>query len=269
MRTMTFFRLILALGLFASSVLGADFPVQGTGATGQPGERVFIELTYDYGARFGVIVEDLQFEYQFASMTFVPAASTINVSGAPQNLLQYADSLKQFAQAHQGDVLVNTNVQGSTPDFKGYALSFYTADGTPHVRSGLVRLRLAFDILPAAPLVANKVSFTDRNTLVDEAENEFRYPTALQNLNVTVAAPVRIEFLGNPTVNNNQFRIDFRVTNFRPGMSFLLQKKSNLSGTPWATDSQASVTVVVPDSVFRFTTPTGSAPKGFYRVILP
>lgn len=266
MKTMMFLRWMFASVLLASSIHAADFPVQGFGASGNPGTRVFVELTYNYGAHFGVIAEDLQFEYQFANMTFVPAASTIDVSGAPQDLLQYATALGQFAQIHQGAVLVNLNVPGSTPAFKGYALSFYTADGMPHVRSGIVRLRLAFDILSAAPLGINKVSFTPGNVLVDEAETEFRYPIALQNLSVAVPT-VKIEFANNPTLTGNQFQTNFRVTNFRSGMSFLIQKKFDLSAQ-WTTDTSASLSVVVPDSIFRFITPTGNAPKTFYRVVM-
>ncbi len=256
---------ILALAVCASSLHAIDFPVQGTGASGRPGDRVYVELIYNYGASFGVIAEDLQFEYQFANMTFVPAASTIDVFGN-QNLLQYATTLGQFALAHQGSVLVNLNAPGSTPDLKGYALSFFTADGIPQVRSGIVRLVLAFDILAAAPLGVNRVSFTSGNLLVDQAETELRYPTALQNLNVTVT-DVKIEFAGAPTLTSNQFRTDFRVTNFRAGMSFLLQKKSDLRDVAWATDSGASLSVLVANSVFRFTNPTGGGSKGFYRVI--
>jgi hypothetical protein len=261
-----FFLGILALALLTRSVHAADFPVQGFGSSGNPGDRVFVELTYNYGTSFAVIAEDLQFEWQFANMTFVPAASTIDVSGTPQDLVQYATALGTFAQAHQGAVLVNPNAPGSTPDLKGYALSFYTADGTPHVRTGLVRLRLAFDILFAAPQGTNRVSFTPGNVLVDEFENEFRYPTALQNLSVVVPA-VGIEFAGAPGLSGGQFRIDFRVTNFRPGLGFLLQRKSDLRD-PWTTDSGAILSVVVPDTVFRYVTPTSNAPRGFYRVVM-
>lgn len=255
----------LALALLAPRVQAADFPVQGFSASGNPGDRVFVELTYNYGTRFAVIAEDLQFEWQFVNMTFVPGASTIDVSGTPQDLLQYATTLGTFAQAHQGAVLTNLNAPGSTPDFKGYTLSFYTADGTPHVRNGIVRLRLAFDILFAAPQGTTKVSFTSGNVLVDEFENEFLYPVALQNLSVRVPA-VKIEFASKPILVGNQFQVDFRVTNFVAGMTFLLQKKSDLRDPSWVTDASASVSVVTPNSVFRFTTPTSNAPKSFYRV---
>jgi hypothetical protein len=102
--------------------------------------------------------------------------------------------------------------------------------------------------------------------LVDETETEFRYPTALHTLNVTVT-DVKIEFIGIPTLVGGQFQTDFRVTNFRPGMTIRLEKKSDLRATSWAVDSGASLSVLAPDSVFRFTTPTASALRSFYRVV--
>lgn len=178
----------LVLALAGSGVQAQVFPVQGTGASGHAGDRVFVNLVYDYGASFRAVAEDLQFEYQFAGMTFVPDASLIDVFGAPQNLLQFADNLRAFAQAHQGNVLVNLNPAASGPDYKGYALSFFTADGMPQLRSGQVHLNVAFDILANALPGQYKVSFTDKNVLVDDLGNEFGYPVALQNLSVTVTA---------------------------------------------------------------------------------
>ena len=175
----------LLLALWGSGVQAAEFPVSGTAASGKPGDRAFVDLTYDYGTGFGVIAEDLQFEYQFAGMTFNPDASTIDVFGTPQNLLDYATTLRTFAQAHSGSVLVNLDPITSRADYKGYALSFYTADGTPQLRSGLVHLRVAFDILPGAVPGRYEVSFGSANLLADEAGNEFSYPSALQQLGAT------------------------------------------------------------------------------------
>lgn len=178
----------LLLALCGSGVQATEFPVSGTDASGNPGERVFVDLTYEYGASFGVIAEDLQFEYRFAGMTFKPEASTLDVFGAPQSLNDYADALRTFAQAHSGSVLVNLDPIASRADYKGYALSFYTADGTPQLRSGPVHLRVAFDILATAPHGRYEVSFGSANLLADEAGNEFGYPSALQQLGVTVTA---------------------------------------------------------------------------------
>ena len=179
----------LLLALVGSGVQALEFPVQGTGASGRAGDRVFVNLIFDYGPSFGVIAEDLQFEYKFAGITFVPDASTIDVSGAPQNLLQFAGTLQPFAQLHGGNVLVNLNpVPTLGPDYKGYALSFFTADGTPQLRSGKVHLSVAFEVLANALPGQYKVSFTDKNALSDDLGNEYSYPVALQNLSVTVAA---------------------------------------------------------------------------------
>lgn len=186
MKTMVFATGSLLMALVGGSAQAQAFQVQGTGATGQPGERVYVQLVYDYGASFAAIAEDLQFEYQFTGMTFMPDASTIDVAGAAQSLLVYTDALRQFAQDHQGSVLINPNVVGSKPDYQGYALSFYTADGTPHGRRGQVNLRMAFDILADAKPGVYGVSFTDINVLVDEEGSEYGYPSALRNLGVTV-----------------------------------------------------------------------------------
>lgn len=176
----------LSLALSAGSVLADEVAVQGKSAAGQPGERVFVEAVYDFGAGFHSIAEDLQFEYQFSGMTFNPAASTIGAAGAAQTLAAYVGSLTTLAQGHQGNVLVNPDVPGSTSGFKGYALSFYMSDGASQPRSGQVHLNLAFDILSTALPGAMMVSFTDKNVLVDEAEKEFSYPAAMQQLSVNV-----------------------------------------------------------------------------------
>jgi hypothetical protein len=174
---------------FLGSAHADVFPVQGADASGRPGDRVFVDLTYNYGAGFNATVEDFALEYANAGLTFVPQATTIGPSGAPQSLSDYIDSLRTFAQAHQGSVLENTDPILPQPDRKGYALSFFTADGVGQPRSGEVRLRAAFDILATAtPGSSYQVSFPDRNVLVNEAGTEFFYPAALQDLRVTVTA---------------------------------------------------------------------------------
>lgn len=178
----------LVLAIWGGVAQAVEFPVYGTGATGHAGDRVLVSLVYDYGASFGAIAEDLQFEYQFASMTFVPEASTIDVFGVPQNLLQYEVSLREFAELHGGSVVVNLDAPASLPDYKGYALSFYTGDGSPQTRAGLVTLHVAFDILGSALPGSSEVAFPNTNVLFDEGGTDFTYPAALQHLSVTVTA---------------------------------------------------------------------------------
>lgn len=185
----------LALTLMVGSALADEFAVQGKSASGRPGERVFVEAVYDYGAGLGFAAEDLQFEYQFDGMTFVPEASTVGAAGAGQNLSQYLDALRTFAQGHGGGFLVNPDAPGSTPDFKGYALSFYTLDGALHHRSAQVHLNLAFDILSTAMPGVRKVSFTDKNVLIDQGETEFSYPLEMQQLSVTVVPEPQIAWM--------------------------------------------------------------------------
>lgn len=190
----------LLLALVAGRGQAQVFPIQGTGAEGAPGQQVFVRLVYDYGASFSLIAEDLQFEYQFAGITFNPDASTIDVSGSPQSLTQFADSLRTFAQMHQGNVLVNLNPSAGLPGYKGYALSFFTSDGSSHIRSGQVHLDVAFDILPNAVPGAYAVSFTGRNALADADGNEFTYPVALQNLAVNVVPEPHIALMLLPGI---------------------------------------------------------------------
>lgn len=152
---------------------------------------MFVSLVYDYGASFGVMAEDLKFEYQFTGMTFRPDISTIDVFGTAQDLGTYVASLRQFAQAHLGDVLVNLDPP-APPDYKGFALSFYTADGVSQERSGLVHLNVAFDILSNAAPGPYAVTFSsasgEESLLADADGNAFVYPAALQQLSVTVSA---------------------------------------------------------------------------------
>lgn len=181
---------LVVVGLVFSMLASAVevFPVTGANAAGRVGDRVFVNLTYNYGAAFSVIVEDFQFTYQFANMTFVPEASTIDMLQPGQTLHQYADAVRVFAQAHQGGVLENLNPTLTQPELKGYAMSFYTADGIGHGRSGLVHLSIAFDILPSATPGPKLVSFTTANVIVDVAETEYGYPAALRNMAVVVTA---------------------------------------------------------------------------------
>lgn len=180
----------LCLAFTAGPGHSQEFPVQGISASGLPGEQVFVRLVYDYGGSFSVIAEDLQFEYQASAMTFNPDASTINVAGNQRTLTQFTDTLRTFAQQHQGNLLVNLNPTVSLAGYKGYAMSFYTADGIAHTRSGPAQLDIAFDILPDATEGSYPVSFTTNNVLADADGNEFKYPAALQNLSVTVMAAV-------------------------------------------------------------------------------
>ena len=195
MKLMKWFGALLLVSLGASVQAQEIFPIVGTSASGRPGDRVFVDLAFDYGAGLGVTVEDLQFEYQFAGITFILAASTIGPAGGPQGLVPYTDALRTFAQAHSGSVLVNAAAPGSQAGYTGYALSFYTLDDTPHMRTGTIHLRLAFDILPTAPLGFYGVPFGDRNFLGNVVGDEWSYPTELRNLGVLVVPEPQIALM--------------------------------------------------------------------------
>lgn len=184
----------LALALLGSAAWAEDFKVHGISGEGLPGRTAFVDLVYDYGhygPGFGVQVEDLQFEYEFANITFAAGKST--VGAAAQGFQPYMDSLRIVANGLGGNLVVNPD-KGSPLGFKGYAMSFYT-DGRQQPRSGQVTLHLAFDILPSALAGPNLVRFTDKNLIVDGAGNEYTYSTALQQLSVNVVPEPQIAWL--------------------------------------------------------------------------
>jgi hypothetical protein len=80
----------------------------------------------------------------------------------------------------------------------------------------------------------------------------------------SVAAPT-IQLANSPAFLGSQFQVDFTVANYSSGMTFELWKAAALSGS-WTLDSSASLQTLVPNSKFRFTTPTGGASRSFYRV---
>jgi hypothetical protein len=79
------------------------------------------------------------------------------------------------------------------------------------------------------------------------------------------AAPPAIQLLNSPVLFSGQVHIDFTVANYSPGMTFALLKAADLS-SGWAPDTSASLQTLVANSKFRFTTSTGAAAHGFYRV---
>jgi len=80
------------------------------------------------------------------------------------------------------------------------------------------------------------------------------------------AAPPAIQLANAPVVAGGQVQIDFTVANYSAGMTFGLLKTGDLS-TAWTQDTSASFQTLVANSKFRFTTTTGNAGHGFYRVI--
>lgn len=183
----------MSLALSAGSVLAEDFKVEGKSASGRPGEQVFVEVVYDYGAGFQTIAEDLQFEYQSDGVTFNPTFTTIGASGAPMGLMAYYDALKAAATALSGSALLNLDVIDPPPGLKAFALSFAAASGAQR-RSGQVHLNLAFDIDRDAAPGVRTVSLA-KSGLADFDGNEFSYPNAMQQLSVTVVPEPQIALL--------------------------------------------------------------------------
>jgi hypothetical protein len=84
-----------------------------------------------------------------------------------------------------------------------------------------------------------------------------------KRVTATTIAPPTLQFSGIPSVSGNQVQIDFKVTNFRAGMTFQLLNAPD-PGAAWTTNS--SIPTLLSNSTFRVTTSTGGAGKMFYRV---
>ena len=158
----------LALAIFGTAQ-AQEFPVTGKGASGKAGDRVLVELTYDYGPSFKVVAEDFAFIYDNAALLYVPGASTIDLYAPIKTLPQHVGILG-------GGALDNLMPNE-------YRLSYSSVTG--QVRSGLVHIAAAFDILPGAAPGDYRVSFSGN---LSDGDNEFSYSPDLQNLNINVAA---------------------------------------------------------------------------------
>lgn len=158
----------LALAIFGTAQ-AQEFPVTGKGASGKPGDRVFVELTYDYGPSFNVLAEDFAFTYDNAALLYRPGESTIDLYAPIKTLPQ-----------HVG-ILAGGALDNLMPN--EYRLSYSSVTG--QVRSGLVHVAAAFDILPGTAPGNYRVSFSGN---LSDGDNEFSYSPDLQALTITVAA---------------------------------------------------------------------------------
>jgi hypothetical protein len=80
-----------------------------------------------------------------------------------------------------------------------------------------------------------------------------------------VTPPPVLTVVTKPVVTSGQVQAEFTVANYRSGMTFELWKAGSPAGV-WAKDTSATFQTVVADSRFRFTTTTGGASQGYYRV---
>jgi len=80
-----------------------------------------------------------------------------------------------------------------------------------------------------------------------------------------VTPPPVLTVVTKPVVTSGQVQAEFTVANYRSGMTFELWKASSPAGA-WAKDTSATFQTVVANSRFRFTTTTGGASQGYYRV---
>jgi hypothetical protein len=80
-----------------------------------------------------------------------------------------------------------------------------------------------------------------------------------------ISLPPTIQLLSPPAIAGGQIQLDFTVANYSSGMTFQLWKTPGLD-TAFTQDTSAALSTLIPNLKFRFTTPTGSAPRGFYRV---
>jgi hypothetical protein len=177
-----YFAVLMTLFTIGSAWAVEEFPVQGTEASGRPGDRVFLNLVFDYGPTFAVEVEDLKINYAHPALRFVRDASRIDLLGAEVSLGQYVQALASFASQNGGVAFDDQDQTLQRSDRKGYALSFFTIH-RPHVRAGQVQLRAAFDILPEA--LPGRYEVEIFGTVMDASEC---CDYALPSLGVTVLA---------------------------------------------------------------------------------
>ena len=176
-----------SLALFAASAVQAQtFEFKGTGATGAPGDRVFVELDYFYGDSFEVTTEDLQLRYDASALSFRPEFTNVVRDGVLTTLPDYLRELDLVSKDGFGSTLSNAAPIGLPAEQGGFNLSF-TSPFPGHIRSGHVFFNVAFDIASTATDGSYLVSFGDKNVLTDADFSEYGY---LQNLQVTVQAAV-------------------------------------------------------------------------------
>lgn len=185
-----------SLALFAASAVHAQdvLSVEGTGATGTPGDRVFVTLSYDYGAGLEAVVEDFRFTYDSSVLSFLFPASTVVRGGLSQSLEAHIDDLDDVADEASAKFNLLPD-PGSPPDAGNFRLAYSQPDffGAPgDFRQGSVIFNLAFEIADAAPagntfvsLAGSKLTTFDANFFV---ATEYSYPAALRSVQVTVQA---------------------------------------------------------------------------------
>lgn len=185
-----FRRLFVSLLLAGAASVQAALPtVSGSASAGTPGGHVVIELVFDYGSGFEVMVEDFKFQYDPGVLEFVAAGSSVQIGGAPKEWLTYVGELQTLAQGNAGMFVVNANDATVAAPRRGYALSFLTDGSVGHPRDGVVRYALGFDVKAGAPIGTTKVTF-DGSVMYDLLEQEFVYPDglAVTGLSVNVTA---------------------------------------------------------------------------------
>ncbi len=191
--------LIASIAMFAASAVQAQdpFSVSATGASGAPGERVFVTLTYDYGAGVEVIAENFDFTYDSPELSFVFTDSTLVHDGVSQSLADHIADLERIAAAGRGFASFNLTPNPLPVGKGGFQLGFTQPDffGFPgQVRTGQVVFNAAFDIAATAPDGNYFVSFGSSKLTDFQSQTfdviEYGFPAALNNVQVTVQAAV-------------------------------------------------------------------------------
>jgi hypothetical protein len=85
-------------------------------------------------------------------------------------------------------------------------------------------------------------------------------------LQVTAVAPAPVvRWVTQPVLSAGSVQAEFEVTGYVSGLTFQLWKATSPTGG-WSQDTGATLTVLVPNARYRFTTSTGAAGAQFYRV---
>lgn len=162
---------------FGGAAAAAEPQITGNGGAGSPGGQAVVGVVVDFGTSFDMASQDIKFQYDLGVLDFVAASSSVQVGGTLHTWASFVDQLRLSG----GLVMENANDAAVEIGQKGYALSY----AGEILRSGEMRLQLAFGILPGAASGPTQVTFKG-SAVANAMEEEFAFPDALQSPGLTV-----------------------------------------------------------------------------------